>query len=103
MMRRLVRTGIAVGALLACAAGVVAAQAALGKLKVEVTANGETVGADVELLPAGGGATLAVEANRELEVPVGTYRVKATLTEALDDPVRSEDDVRVAAGAPATV
>ncbi|MBN1774249.1 MAG: hypothetical protein JXB32_23520, partial [Deltaproteobacteria bacterium] len=51
----------------------------------------------------GGGATLAVEANRELEVPVATYRVKVTLTEALDDPVRSQDDVRVAAGAPATV
>ncbi|NMC69106.1 MAG: hypothetical protein GYA57_03440 [Myxococcales bacterium] len=102
-MRRWMRTGIAVGALLACVAAVAAAQAALGKVKVEITANGETVDAEVELQPAGGGRTVTVEANRAEEVPAGTYHVKATLTAALDDPVRTQDDVRVAAGAQTAV
>jgi len=98
-MTRWMRTGIAVGALLACVAAVAAGQAALGRLKVEITANGEAADAEVELQPAGGGRTVTVEANRAAEVPAGAYRVKATLTAALDDPVRTQDDVRVTAGA----
>lgn len=105
-MSRWMRTGIAVGAVLACLAAVAVAQAALGKLKVEITANGEPVdGADarVDLLPAGGGRTVVAEANRVAEVPAGIYQVKATLIDALDDPVRTQDDVRVVAGEQATV
>jgi hypothetical protein len=98
------RTGIAVGALLVCLAGLAAAQAALGKLKVEVTANGEAAVGKVELLPAAGGAALATsDGGGVFDVPAGTYQVKATLTEALDDPVRTQDGVQVTAAAPATV
>jgi hypothetical protein len=102
-MRPVMRTGIAVGALLVCVAGVAVAQAAVGKLKVELTANGEAAGGRVEVRPAGGGAAVTAEAGRALELPAGTYQVKVTLTEALDDPVRTQDEVRVTAGAQAVV
>ena len=102
-MRRWMRTGIAIGALVACAAAVAAGQVALGRLKVEITANGEPSDAKVELQPAGGGRSVIVEANRAAEVPAGTYRVRATLTAALDNPVRTRDDVRVTAGAQTAV
>jgi len=97
------RTGVAVGVVLACLAGVAVAQATLGKLKVEVTANGEAAAGKVEIVPGGGGATVTTEGGRVVELPAGTYQVKTTLTEALDDPVRTQEDVRVTAGALATV
>ena len=102
-MGRAMRTGIAVGILLACMASIAAAQAAVGKLMVAVTANGEAAVGRVEVLPAGGGAAVTTEGGRAVDVPVGTYQVKVTLTEALDDPVRTQDAVQVTAGAQATV
>jgi len=80
------------------------AQGALGKLKVTVTANGEAAAATVEVLPAAGGAAVAHgEGGKVLDVPAGTFEVRATLTEAIDDPVQTKSGVVVTAGAQADV
>jgi len=86
------------------AAGVAAAQAAAGKLQVEITANGEPAAGKIELLPAGGGNPVASgDAGTTLDVPAGTWDVKATLTAAIDRPSRTEPGVVVGPGGPAVV
>jgi hypothetical protein len=88
---------------LAFSAGLAAAQGTGGKLRVQITANGEPAAGTVEVFPsAGGPAVVRGDGGTLLDVAAGTYDVKATLTEALDDPVRMRGGIDVAAGAEKT-
>ncbi len=103
-MKRAMKTASLLVVAAACFATLAAAQTATGKLTVELTANGQGATGTVEILPAQGGAAAAQGATgTTFEVPAGAYDVKATLTDAIDDPQRTMGGIDVAAGAARTV
>lgn len=100
MAARTVGTLGAAVVLIGAAVGGVTAQSARGKLRVSVMANGEAAEGSVEVLQIGGGATAASgPAAETLDVPPGTYDLRVTLTQAIDDPTTTCEGVVVVAGA----
>jgi len=91
-------TGLLAPAFAVAAAGVVFAQSN-GTLRVDVTASLEPAEASVEVLPQGGGEAVASgSSGGAFDLPPGTYDVEVTLTEAIDDPVKTKRGLRVEAG-----